>query len=167
MSKQSNLINDTIYNHIEYSEFEDKLLQTKIVNRLLFVTQNALAYFAYPSINTKRYIHSLGTMHLSAHIFKNSILNANQNVRNKFLKKLKKSIELTLKNCNIDLSLSELKNFRDNSLYGFMLPLKSQKDESVYFIALQAIRVVGLLHDVGHFLFHTRWNILCRSFILF
>ena len=47
---QNRLINDTIYNHIEYTKLEDKILQTKILNRLQFITQNALAYFSFPSI---------------------------------------------------------------------------------------------------------------------
>lgn len=114
------LINDTIYKHIECSQIEDKILQTKIVNRLLFITQNALAYFAYPSINTKRYIHSLGTMHMAAHMYKNSMLNTNDETKNKFLKNLKSSIEEIISDQKINLSLKETDKYEDKALFEFM-----------------------------------------------
>jgi len=41
MQKTHRLINDNIYHHIEYTQLEDCFLQTKVVNRLLFITQNA------------------------------------------------------------------------------------------------------------------------------
>ncbi len=148
--KESKLINDTLYKHIECSQFENKILQTKILNRLFFVTQNALAYFAYPSINTKRYIHSLGTMHLSAHMYKNAILNAKSDTKNEYLKKLKKSIVNIIDQNNLSINLKKMDNFEDKTLFEFMIPLKSKSSHEVYLITLQALRIVGLLHDVGH-----------------
>ena len=62
--QQNRIINDTVYGHIPYSGIEEKFLHSKIVNRLLFVSQNALTYFVFPSITTKCYIHSIGTMHI-------------------------------------------------------------------------------------------------------
>ncbi len=147
---QSRLINDTIYNHIEYTKLEDNILQTKIVNRLQFVTQNALAYFSYPSITTKRLIHSLGTMHLSSFIFKNSLLNANKQTKDSLLKDLRKVIKSIIKEEKINIKLDAIAYFDNKALYQFTIPTKNKKDRAIYTIVLQTIRIIGLLHDVGH-----------------
>lgn len=147
---KSKLINDTIYKHIECSIIEDKILQTKIVNRLFFVTQNALAYFAYPSINTKRYIHSLGTMHMVAHMFKNSIINANENTKELFLKNLSKSIKSTIESNHINIKIKDIEKFEDKALFEFLAPIKSESLKVTFIITLQALRIVALLHDLGH-----------------
>lgn len=147
---QSRIINDTIYNHIQYTKLEDKLLQTKIVNRLQFITQNALAYFSYPSITTKRFIHSLGCMHLSSFIFKNAVLNADKETKDEFLKDLKRVIKAVIKDNNLNIKIDDLSYFDNKALYEFTIPTKNKKDRVVYTIILQTIRVVALLHDVGH-----------------
>ncbi|QDF28570.1 HD domain-containing protein [Halarcobacter anaerophilus] len=147
---QNRIINDTIYNHIQYTKLEDKLLQTKIVNRLQFITQNALAYFSYPSITTKRFIHSLGTMHLSSFIFKNSLLNADKQTKDDFLKTLKRVVKNVIKDNDLNIKIDDLSYFDNKALYQFTIPTKNKKDRVVYTIILQTIRVVALLHDVGH-----------------
>ena len=153
MNKKNRLINDNIYQHIQYTELEDYFLQTKILNRLLFITQNALAYFAFPSINTKRYIHSIGTMHLVSHMFKNSLINAEKKVCFKFIDDLKKSVSTIIKNNNLNISLNNLDLLDDPSLYEYIIPTKSKTYSNIYLIILQALRISGLLHDVGHFPF--------------
>lgn len=147
---QNRLINDTIYNHIEYTKLEDKILQTKIVNRLQFITQNALAYFSYPSITTKRFIHSLGTMHLASFMFKNALLNADKKTKNDFLSSLKKVIVFIIKEENLKVTIDEMEYFDNKALYQFTIPTKSKAQRATYTIFLQTLRIVALLHDVGH-----------------
>ncbi len=147
---QNRLINDTIYNHIEYTKLEDKILQTKIVNRLQFITQNALAYFSYPSITTKRFIHSLGTMHLASFMFKNALLNADKRTKNDFLSSLKKVIVSIIKEENLQVSIDDMEYFDNKALYQFTIPTKSKAQRATYTIFLQTLRIVALLHDVGH-----------------
>ncbi len=146
--KQNNIINDTVYGHIPYSKLEEKLLKSKIVNRLLFVSQNALAYFAFPSISTKRYIHSLGTMHVASHMFKNSLINANIDSSRKFLNNAKIEIEQLIEDNALEIDIRKL-DIYDKTLLGFSFSLK-KKEEVTYLILLQALRLTGLLHDVGH-----------------
>ena len=147
---QNRLINDTIYNHIEYTKLEDKILQTKIVNRLQFITQNALAYFSYPSITTKRFIHSLGTMHLSSFLFKNALLNADGKTKNSFLSILKNVILQIIKEEKLKININEIEYLDNKALFQFTIPTKSKSQRATYTIFLQTIRIVALLHDVGH-----------------
>lgn len=146
--KHNNIVNDTVYGHIPYSKFEEKFLKSKIVNRLLFVSQNALAYFAFPSISTKRYIHSLGTMHVASHMFKNSLINSDNKVTISFLEDARKELEKLIQKNNLDISLNEL-DLADKALLGFSFSLDHEL-VSTYLILLQSLRLTGLLHDVGH-----------------
>lgn len=142
------IVNDTVYGHIPYSGVEEKFLQSKIVNRLLFISQNALAYFAFPSITTKRYIHSIGTMHVASYMFKNALINASSKSRHKFLKQARRSIKKLIKEHGLVIDLKTLK-IEDKTLLGFSVAL-GEKENITYLILLQALRLAGLLHDVGH-----------------
>jgi len=146
--QNNRMINDTVYGHIPYSGLEEKFLQSKIVNRLMFVSQNALAYFAFPSITTKRYIHSMGTMHVASYMFKYSLINASSRSRSKFLKKARRSIKKLIKDNKLDIELKSL-DIKDKTLLTFSIAF-DEKENVTYLILLQALRLAGLLHDVGH-----------------
>jgi HD superfamily phosphohydrolase len=146
--QNNRMVNDTVYGHIPYSGVEEKFLQSKIVNRLMFVSQNALAYFAFPSITTKRYIHSLGTMHVASYMFKYSLINASTKSRTKFLKKARRSIKKLIKDNELEIDLKSL-NIKDRTLLTFSTSFED-KENITYLILLQALRLAGLLHDVGH-----------------
>jgi len=146
--QNNRMVNDTVYGHIPYSGVEEKFLQSKIVNRLMFVSQNALAYFAFPSITTKRYIHSLGTMHVASYMFKYSLINASSKSRAKFLKKARRSIKKLIKDNGLEIDLKSL-DIKDRTLLTFSTSFE-EKENITYLILLQALRLAGLLHDVGH-----------------
>ena len=148
MLLKQRIVPDTVYGHIPYSGLEEKFLQSKIVNRLLFISQNALAYFAFPSITTKRYIHSLGTMHVASYMFKHAILNSETKIRTTFLKRARDEIKRLIKVHELNIDLDALQ-IDDKALMTFSVPL-SPKESMTYVVLLQALRLVGLLHDVGH-----------------
>jgi len=148
MYHHNRIVNDTVYGHIPYTGLEEKFLQSKIVNRLLFISQNALAYFAFPSITTKRYIHSLGTKHVVSFMFKYSLINASLKDRELFLKKARKEIKHLIKKEKLNIKFKDIK-IEDKTLIDFSISLNKQ-DTITYLILLQVLRLGALLHDVGH-----------------
>ncbi len=83
-------------------------------------------------------------------MFKNALLNADKSTKDDFLKSLKKVIKKLLEEKNINIDLDDMEYFDNKALYQFTIPTRSKSQRIVYTIFLQTIRVVGLLHDVGH-----------------
>lgn len=90
-------------------------------------------------------------MHVSSYMLKNAFLNSNKETRKSLLKDLKRVIASIIKEDNLDIPLNGTIEYFDNkALYQFTIPTKSKSNRDAYTIILQAVRLAGLLHDVGH-----------------
>ncbi|MCP1103147.1 HD superfamily phosphohydrolase [Aequitasia blattaphilus] len=163
--KRVSTIADTIHGTIEITYFEKKVISHVIFNRMHDVYQNSTVYLTFPCNRTKRFEHSVGTMKLCSDIFYNSFKNADTETINTFLDVFKKSLLELLKN------MKETKQAKYEHKFGgrlrkipidvipnkieyvdkiFNIPQKMKDNSAVYVILMQAIRVVALLHDIGH-----------------
>lgn len=89
-------------------------------------------------------------MHVASFMFKNSLLNADKTTKNDFLNSLKDVIIRIIEEENLNLDLDDMEYFDNKALYQFTIPTKSKSHRAAYTIVLQTIRIVALLHDVGH-----------------
>lgn len=84
-------------------------------------------------------------------MLESAMLNASNEAKNSFLKALKKVILHIIEEEKLDLPLGGGVSYFDNKeLYQFAISTKSKSQREVYNIILQALRLAGLLHDVGH-----------------
>lgn len=84
-------------------------------------------------------------------MLENAMLNASNEAKNSFLKALKKVILHIIEEEKLELPLGGGVSYFDNKeLYQFAISTKSKGQREVYNIILQALRLAGLLHDVGH-----------------
>lgn len=156
---------DAIHGLIAYSGIEQAVIDTSIFNRLHRVLQSSLVYLTYPSNKVKRFEHSVGTMHLAGKLFFHSVCNSPQRTLDRFFGEVRDE----LISWNEDPKSGEVAHILDAvrnrykgkkigtipwprcRLYIENTPenLKSTQKLS-YYVVFQAIRLAGLLHDVGH-----------------
>ena len=61
-------IRDPLYGLIEYDNTEEKIINSRVFQRLRKIKQLALACYVYPAAHHTRFEHSLGVMHLSGKV---------------------------------------------------------------------------------------------------
>ena len=90
MQKKSWQVTDNVHGTIYISSLEHQMMSTPFFYRLHDVYQSSTVYMTYPSNRTKRYEHSLGTMHLAGQMFFSLVSNAEKDVRESLFKALEK-----------------------------------------------------------------------------
>ena len=160
-------ITDVIHGTIYLSEIEREIKATPLFNRLHYVSQTSTVYLTYPSNNSKRFDHSIGTMKLCGDIFYYGMSNASEETINSFFQDFKKEIKKILSNWKKKMPIyfkdaygdEELaKGFIDietcnfvDGLYKQYIPTNIEKIYWNYFVLIfESIRVCGMLHDIGH-----------------
>lgn len=157
---------DIINESIQYSGIEREVIGTPIYNRLHRVLQNSMVYLTYPANKVKRFEHSIGTMHLAGEIFYYSVCNAEEDVLCDFFSEIEKEVitwRRELQNAELGfLKQTVRKKFEDNNILKLPIPntklyrqyhpgnINKDKNMLLFLASFQAVRLAGLLHDVGH-----------------
>jgi len=168
---RATLVSDALHGSIMLSALEKRLISTRAFNRLHNVLQNSTAYFTFPSNRTSRFSHSLGVAKLAGDMFRHALLNAEAGTRDSFMKDAGRTLARTISSepfqKDIDTffstnrkystsSLAQLTSITslgwlDSSLYEFLVvPGLSERDSYNYAVFAQSLRLVALLHDLGH-----------------
>ncbi|NQV15004.1 hypothetical protein HQ531_06045 [bacterium] len=170
------LIKDPIHGNIIFSKFEELFFQNPLLNRLHGILQNSMAYRVYPSAKASRFSHSIGVMHVASDIFKYGIANGSENTVISYFNKVQTLLfdniftqeyypELCLYKIENTYKGSKNKVFTKLSksaplffgeeyishVAGYRtLFINNKQVFPLYLILQQAVRIIGLTHDIGH-----------------
>lgn len=157
---------DIINESIQYSGIEKEVIGTPIYNRLHRVLQNSMVYLTYPSNKVKRFEHSVGTMHLAGEIFYYSVCNAEDDDLRGFFGEIEEEIINWRKEVEnselVFLKKSIRQEYEGKKILKLPIPkskmycqyypgnIEEPQNMLLFLVTFQAVRLAGLLHDVGH-----------------
>lgn len=138
-------IKDPIYGYSELTELEKKVIQTPIFQRLRFITQNGLAFYTYPSIRGSRFEHCIGACHLAGRVMTAIVENSSDSVLRDFYRALLEELhELIGAQSFARLMRQWGLNVRK------LTRINSKKQSGLNEFLAQLVRLLALLHDIGH-----------------
>lgn len=161
---------DIVHGTIQISCIEDLIISSQLYNRMHKVSQSSLVFRVFHSNRVKRYEHGIGTMHIAGKMFYYSIVNSDGKTLNRFFDEINKEIislhtkERVFKDCvyikpsikdtnsnNICYANPKRIEIKRSNFYDQYMPSNINKeDQFAYIVVFQAIRLAGLLHDIGH-----------------
>lgn len=139
------LIKDPIYGYVALTDLERKIIETSVFQRLRFITQNGLAFYTYPALRGSRFEHSIGVCHLAGRVMTAALENSRDEVLRTLLSGFCESLEAVLSRETYLNLIAECKV--DKNELGRMQ--KPELRELANFM-VQLVRLLGLLHDIGH-----------------
>ena len=163
-------IRDPLYGYIEYSRFEQRLLDEPAFQRLRYVSQNGLIQLTYPSNRTARFAHSLGTMHVGGEYLLRALRSSDPGTVDSFLWQTGELVGSVLVDFVRTSPAEVARNmtasgdpFYRNQGIDFKDPrpipppaerLGYQLPRTFVMAALlQSVRLACVVHDIGHFPF--------------
>ncbi len=170
---------DPIHGLIHFNVFEREIIDSAQFQRLHFVLQNSTTYVSYPANKNSRFIHSLGCAHLAGDMLVHGLSKASKTDLTEFLSQCASFIYEHFIVNNADWKIDDAitgwrETIRGQSAYQHKPLLKGdddilscdemiiaadhedarQKKEMPALFVIdtiwQAIRVSGLVHDIGH-----------------
>lgn len=118
-----NVVRDSVHGNIPFSDFEKKVIDHPIVQRLREISQLGFLKYVFPSSSHSRFEHSLGVMHLAGRALDSLIVNQQKTLASGRSAKGNAPLQEAARR---------------------LLPLL--QNEKIR----QRIRLAGLLHDLGH-----------------
>ena len=164
-------IEDAVHGLIELSEFERKIIYSTEFNRLHDIYQNSTLYLTFPTNRVKRFEHCIGTMKLAGDMLNASVMDADRKILDLFYDTAEDVIETAARISDTGPTVQEfygpdhisrivpfsdiLKDeYRCNGCIERVLFLIPSNVEERYrlhhLVVVEAVRLAGLLHDVGH-----------------
>lgn len=164
---KSDSIIDVIHGSVPISGLERMVISSPLYNRMHRILQNSMVYLTFPCNKTKRFEHGIGTMFLAGKMYFNSIINAQDDILLDFFNEIKEEIQNWYKSANrttYSFLSEDLFNFEGDEsiinstlssskvpLYREYFPLNIGIENFFpYTVTFEAIRLAGLLHDIGH-----------------
>ena len=157
---------DSLHYSIPITAMEKEVISTQIFNRLHNILQNSTVFFTFPSCRTSRFAHSLGAMHLAGSIIQNGVVNAQAATRRAFLgavlqearriagsEAFRSQLEATTATKGLITRDFESPTWDiADPLYDTALPgtITDGPERFAFLLAYQALRLVAVLHDLGH-----------------